>query len=76
MIKIHTNNQKRQSNIELLRIILISLIITLHYLNDSMGGELDHVLPGTSNYFISHTIESLSIIAVNVFVIITGYFFV
>lgn len=65
---------KRQSNIELLRIVAILMVIILHYLNGSMGGELQHVVPGSLNYYLSHFIESLCIIAVNVFVLITGYF--
>lgn len=64
----------RKSNIELLRIVLILLVIALHYMNDSMGGALGHVQPNTLDYYLEHLIESLSIIAVNVFIIITGYF--
>lgn len=37
-------------------------------------GVLQHVAPGSANYYLSHFIESLCIIAVNVFVLITGYF--
>ena len=68
------SSHKRQSNIELLRIIAILMVIVLHYLNGNMGGELQHVAPGSINYYLSHFIESLCIIAVNVFVLITGYF--
>lgn len=50
------------------------MVIVLHYLNGWMGGALDHVQSGSINYYLSHFIESLCIIAVNVFVIITGYF--
>lgn len=32
--------KKRQSNIELLRIVLILMVITLHYMNAQMGGVL------------------------------------
>ena len=68
------STHKRQSNIELLRIVAILMVIVLHYLNGSMGGELQHVISGTPNYYLSHFIEALCIIAVNVFVLITGYF--
>lgn len=64
----------RQSNIELLRIILILMIILLHYLNGSMGGALSHTNSDTVNFYFIHILESISIIAVNVFVLITGYF--
>lgn len=66
--------RQRKSNIELLRIVLILFVIILHYMNASMGGALGHVQPRTLNYYLDHLIESLSIIAVNVFIIITGYF--
>lgn len=66
--------KERKSNFELLRIILILMIIILHYFNAEMGGSLGHTTPGTLNYYLSHLLESLSIIAVNVFILITGYF--
>lgn len=66
--------EKRKSNIELLRIILILLVIILHYMNISMGGALGKVRPNTFDYYLDHFIESLSIVAVNVFILITGYF--
>ena len=68
------NGKVRQSNIELLRIIMILAIIGLHYFNGKMGGLLTYAKTGTLNYYVSHIIESLFIVAVNVFVLITGYF--
>lgn len=65
---------QRESNIELLRIILILMVIVLHYLNGNMGGELSHFERNSLNFFLGHIIESFSIIAVNVFIIITGFF--
>ena len=62
----------RKSNIELLRIILIIMIITLHYLNGGIGGALSNTNPNTFNYYLITFIESLCIVAVNVFIIITG----
>ena len=50
------------------------MVITLHYFNGNMGGGLKHVISGSSNYYLAHLLESFSIIAVNTFVIITGYF--
>ena len=66
--------RERKSNIELLRIVLILMIIILHYFNADMGGVLGHTIPGSINYYSSHLLESMSIVAVNVFVLITGYF--
>lgn len=39
-----------------------------------MGGLLGHVEYGSLNYYLGHLLESLSIIAVNCFILITGYF--
>ena len=39
-----------------------------------MGGALSNTIEGTTNYYVIHLIESLCIIAVNCFFIITGYF--
>lgn len=66
--------KERNSNFELLKIILTIMVIILHYCNSSMGGLLGNVEKGSLNYYLSHSIESLCIIAVNTFVIITGYF--
>lgn len=64
----------RKSNFELLRIVCILMIIGLHYNNARMGGALGNVIEGTPNYYIVHFTESLFIVAVNVFILITGYF--
>lgn len=68
------NNKTRSSNLELLRIILILMIITLHYFHANIGGLFGNVETNTLNYYISHFIEALCICAVNTFIIITGYF--
>lgn len=67
---------ERKSNFELLRIVLIFMVITLHYLNARMGGALspENIPSSNFNYFISRLIESFSIVAVNCFILITGYF--
>lgn len=66
--------KERSSNLELLRIVLMMMVVTLHYLNTYMGGILDVIVPGTFNYYLAHFLESLCIVSVNVFVLITGYF--
>lgn len=62
---------KRYSNIELLRIILMIMIISLHYMNGGMGGALKESTG--VNYYMVRFVESLFIMAVNGFIIITGY---
>ena len=66
------NNKIRNSNIELLRIILMIFVITLHY-NGMCGHALEYCLGGVNFYFTRLT-ESICICAVNCFMIISGYF--
>ncbi len=63
----------RQTNIELLRLIAACGVIVLHY-NSNTDGAF-YIAPDNSiNQFILVFLESLSICAVNVFVLISGYF--
>lgn len=66
----------RQSNIELARIVLILFVLALHYLNGTYGGALNvnNIPKSENNYYIARIIESLCIVAVNCFILITGYF--
>ena len=61
----------RHSNIELLKIMLFLMVITIHV----SGHYLTHsTVTGTLNWQISHFIDAISRPAVNCFVLITGYF--
>lgn len=64
----------RDSNIELLRILAILGVIILHYNNDTMGGGFAYVAKGSINRIALYGLESLCICAVNLFVLITGFF--
>lgn len=64
----------RQSNFELLKVFSIIMVLILHYFNGGMGGAMDNVSKGSPNYYFMHLLESISIIAVNCFVLVTGYF--
>ena len=70
------NYLDRQSNYELLRIIGIFMILILHYCNSNMGGALNikNIPEGSFNYYLVRVFESFSIIAVNCFILITGFF--
>ena len=61
----------RSSNIELLRILTIFGVVVLHY-NGNVA--LGLVSPGTVNHHLLLTLEILFICAVNLFVLISGYF--
>ena len=65
---------KRNYSLDLLKIVSIIFVIILHYNNGKMGGLLANTQPGTSNYFIARFTEILTIIACNLFVLISGYF--
>lgn len=65
---------KRQSNIELLRILSILGVIILHYNNKTIGGGLQYVTTNSINYYILMLLESLCICAVDLFMLISGFF--
>ncbi|MBE6119198.1 MAG: acyltransferase [Erysipelotrichaceae bacterium] len=65
---------QRNSSIELLRIISIMGVIILHYNNAGIGGGFGLVEHNSANYFYLMLSENLSIGAVNVFIIISGFF--
>lgn len=68
------NKYERQSNIELLRIISMLGVIILHYNNKTFGGGLQYAIANSINYYILMVLESLCICAVNLFMLISGYF--
>ena len=65
--------KKRESNIELLRIIVMIMIIALHFLG-GFGKILSQVNRKSVNFYLAVLLESFFIIAVNCFIFITGYF--
>lgn len=64
----------RNSSIELLRILATFGVIIRHYNNDGLGGAFLYVTPHSINEFILFFLEYLSIVAVNVFILISGYY--
>ena len=65
-----SEKKDRQSGIELLRILAACMVIVLHY-ND--GGAFEHTRMGY-NRTILFLLESMCICAVDLFILITGYF--
>ena len=68
-----TGVKTRQSNMELLRVVAMLMIITLHYLDKGK------VLPefaamSTTNHYIAWLLEAFCFVAVNIYVLISGYF--
>lgn len=66
--------QNRQTNIELLRIICIMGIIIMHFNSPDMSGGFDSVNVFSVKSVILHAMESLFVIGVDVFILISGYF--
>ena len=65
-------NKKRQVNFELLRILCMYMIVIGHCLfHGRVTAKLGY---GTVNYFLSYLVQSFSVIHVNCFVMIGGYF--
>ncbi|MBR5178880.1 MAG: acyltransferase [Lachnospiraceae bacterium] len=65
---------ERKSGIELLRIFAACGVIVLHYNNGKIGGGFAVVEEGSLNEAIMTLFESLFICAVNLYVLISGYF--
>ena len=69
-----SERSKRQSNIELLRIVAACGVIILHYNNPNIGGGYKAVEDGSINQAIMTFFETVFICAVNLYVLISGYF--
>ena len=61
--------KERQSNFELLRIVCILLILTMHSISQVQVSELS-----TFNVYLSHIVSSIGNIGVSCFLLISGYF--
>lgn len=69
------NGQKRDSNIELLRIVSMFFVLMLHANFLSLGKpDANAITNNPSNAFLSLLFQSFSIVGVNVFVLISGWF--
>lgn len=66
--------KKRENNLELLRIISMLMVVTLHLLN--FGGLLWKYTTPSGNAALIWLMESLCYVAVNCYVLISGYFLV
>ena len=68
--------RERKSNIELLRILAIWGVVILHYNNPSIGGGMAYASEGGINFYFLYFLESCCICAVDLFMLISGYFLV
>lgn len=65
--------KKRQANFEILRVIAILMVLILHYLSHT-GSLLELGIKPTSSQLVGQFIESFCVVAVNVWILISGYF--
>ena len=66
------NVNKRKSNFELLRLVAMMMVITVHYIG--WGGAANNTEIGEVNFFIAGILAVLSQVCVNCFYLISGYF--
>lgn len=64
----------RMANLELLRMIAMMMVITIHICNH--GGLVDIAQKGTFSYYVVWTLYGLSFVAINVYILISGYFLI
>jgi len=68
--------KERQSNIELLKIFSMIGVIILHYNNATIGNAFAYVSMPSMKAYALYYLESMFICAVNVFMLISGYFMI
>lgn len=65
--------RKRDSNIELLRLVAMVMVVLMHYLSKSEN-LIAPLEPLSASKVIGSFLESLSLVAVNVYIFISGYY--
>lgn len=69
-----TNKKTRLANIELLRIIAMLMVVTLHFLGRGGVNSSATLLSGT--WVIASVWDSIAIISVDIYILISGYFLI
>ena len=67
--------KKRESSLELLRIVSMLMVLTVHFVGAAFGLPTPEELQSpTASMLWKNALESLAIVGVNCFVLISGYF--
>lgn len=64
---------ERNTGLDLMRCISMMMVVCLHFLD--FGGILRSLELGSFAYYFFYMIEAVAIVAVNLFVMLTGYFY-
>lgn len=62
----------RLANLELLRLISMLMVVTMHVINH--GGMIDLAQKGTLAYYVAWTLFGVSFVCINLYILISGYF--
>ena len=74
--QLHSPKRERMANLELLRLVSMLLVVVLHFLGKGGGlTPLTEERLGASGY-LAWDMEALAIVAVNVYMLISGYFLI
>lgn len=74
MVGIINKYNKRDSSFELLRILCMLFVIGEHLIGKGMHFTYDNTLLGGEDYCLSKVLHSFCVVAVNTFVLISGFF--
>jgi surface polysaccharide O-acyltransferase-like enzyme len=69
-IILQSGETRHNYGLDALKVLSMMMVLMLHFLG--FGGLLG-AMPGEANYYVAWSLESLSIVAVNCFMMITGY---
>lgn len=69
-----TNEKRRWTGIDLLKVFLMLGVVLLHYNNNGIGKAFLYAKPFENRYLFLMLAESICINVVNVFMLITGFF--
>lgn len=73
-IRIKNTTKQRECNIELLRGVLMFMVVALHIIGNNALSLQNPVNVSSDNFIPASIIESFSVLAVDCFIIISGYF--
>jgi len=62
----------RQGNLELLRLLSMLMVVTVHVCNH--GGLVGNAQKGTGAYYVVWTLFGVSMVCINIYILISGYF--